>query len=149
MCRLRFFKIHANFETETMDEFKFPILSLLMDSLCISLTSPATLEHLELNLRLRSRIFGSDFESFYESLRAADVWSHLDSITNHPTSSRLQRIDINIDYSFRYEDDEEEPSKDEIEKAILDSLPSLRTNRILSVKAVLGECVETEITSRW
>ena len=142
MCRLRLFKIYANLESETMNEFKFPILSLLIGSLCTSLTSPATLEHLELNLWLRGEIFNSDFGSFYDNLRDADVWSHLDSITTRPTGSQLQRVDINIDYSF-YDDEEEEPNKDEIEKAVLYSLPLLRTNRILFVKVVLGERTKT------
>ena len=137
MCRLRFLKVYADLDSKSMDDF--PILSLLMGSLCISLTSPATLEHLEFNIRIRGRIFDLDFALFYENLRDAHVWSRLNSITTHPTGSRLQRVDINIDYSFRYDDDEEEPDKDEIEKAVLDGLPSLRTNCILFVKAVLGE----------
>jgi hypothetical protein len=107
-----------------------------MCSLCISLTSPATLEHLELNIRFHgSNIYFNI--AFYEKLRDADVWRHLDSIISHPTGSRLQRVDINIDYTFRYHDYRREPDKDEMEKAVLDALPLLRTKGILFVEATL------------
>ena len=139
MSHLRFFKIYADLYSANLD--KYPILSLLMGSLSTSLTSPATLEHLEFNIRLRGSVYDSDFDSFLENLRDADVWSHLDSIITHPTGSRLQRVDINIEYSFRYDDDEEDEEefdKDEIEKAVLDGLPLLCTNCKLFVEAVLG-----------
>ena len=112
----------------------FNVLSFLMGSLCTSLTSPATLEHLEFNIRFRGNILNFDSNTFYENLRDADVWSHLDSITTHPTGSRLQRVDININYRFHCD----EPDEDEVLKAVLDGLPLLRTQGILFVQATLG-----------
>ena len=132
MCRLRFFQIYIS----TYEEFHF--LSFLLGSLCISLTSPATLEHLELNIRFCNYNSDSDFHSdiFYDNLRDADVWNHLDSITTHSTGSRLQRVDINITYALAYHDNwEEEPDEDEVMKVVLESLPLLRAKGILFVKA--------------
>jgi hypothetical protein len=92
MCRLRFFEVHIGLSATIHD---FSLLSFFMESLCISLTSPATLEHLKLNIRFRgSNIYNSDPNAFYENLRHADVWRHLDSITTLPTGSRLRRVDI-------------------------------------------------------
>jgi hypothetical protein len=132
MSRLRFFQIYIDLGSATTKDFD--ILSSLMGSLCISLTSPATLEHLEFNIRFR--------HIFYENLRDADAWRHLDSIATHPTGSRLQRVDININYSFHYYDasevyggDGEDPEEDEVLKAVLDGLPLLRTKGILFVSA--------------
>ena len=100
-----------------------------MDSLCISLTSPATLEHLQFNINIFCDGEGND------GLRDAEVWSHLDSIATHPTGSQLQRVDININYCLRKVNDAMELDKDEVEKAVLDSLPSLRAKGILFVEA--------------
>ena len=106
-----------------------------MDSLCISLTSPATLEHLELNIRFYD---AADHvrNPFYDNLR--DVWSHLDSITTYSTSSQLQRVDINIGYDGFEEIFEEEVlyHTDDLVKSALDSLPLLRAKGVLFVKAV-------------
>ena len=117
----------------------FDILSFFIGSLCISLTFPATLEHLELNIYFRDGIINNYFNSyrFYENLRGADVWSHLDSITSHPTGSRLQRVDINIDYEFGYDND---PNEDIVLEAVLDSLPLLRAKGILFVETASGGC---------
>ena len=136
MCRLRFFEIYIDLGSATMHDFD--ILSFLMGSLCISLTSPATLERLEFNIWFRGSSNDFDSHTFYENLRDANVWNHLDSMTSHPTGSRLQRVDINIDYSFCYDDYGKEPDKDEVLKAVLDGLPLLRTKGILFVKATLG-----------
>ena len=134
MCRLRFFEIHFDFGYASEPDYDrdFRILSVLMGSLFMSLTSPATLEHLEFNIRFDSISEGI----FYENLRNADVWSYLDSITTYPTSSRLRRVDININY-FVYEEDEDgdEDVENEILKVVLDGLPLLRTKGILFVKA--------------
>ena len=116
----------------------FDILSFLMGSLCISLTPPATLEHLEVNILFRGATDDFAYYTFYEDLRAAEVWRHLDSITTHPVGSRLQRVDINIDYKFRYNDNGGEPDKDEVSKAVFDGLPLLHTKGILFVKARHG-----------
>jgi hypothetical protein len=128
MCSLRFFKIYVGIcYTSDLD-----ILSSLMGSLCVSLTSPATLEHLEFKISFYD--FGYDFDRFHEDLRDADVWRHLDSFTIHPTGSRLQRVDIFIDHTFRFDDLQPD---DEIVEAVLDSLPSLRTKGILFVEATV------------
>ena len=138
MCRLRHFEICINFGSATVDDFDF--LSVFMGSICISLTSPATLEHLEFSICFHGSS-SNDFNTytFYQNLRDADVWSHLDSITSHPTGSRLQRVDININYSFHYDFCGVEPDKDEVLKAVLDGLPLLRTKDILFVKAALTD----------
>ena len=137
MCRLRFFEISVKLGPATM--YDFNTLSVLMGSLCISLTSPATLEQLQFNISFNDNYNDSTYreDEFYDDLRDAEAWSHLDSITTHPTGSQLQRVDINIHYSFRYEDDVGKPNEDEVEKAVLDGLPLLRAKGILFVKAVV------------
>ena len=96
MCRLCFFEIYADLGPATMHDFD--ILSFLMGSLCMSLTSPATLEQLKLSISFYRNTDNVDYytfyENLYENLRDADVWSHLDSIITHPTGSRLQRVDL-------------------------------------------------------
>jgi hypothetical protein len=131
MCRLRFLEVYI-----ALGEENFYLLSILIRSLCISLTSPATLEHLKFNILLRGSIYRTVSNTFFENLRDADVWWHLDSIATHPTGSRLQRVDVNFDYIFNYDEDVDEPDEDKVEKAILDGLPLLRTKGILFVKAV-------------
>ena len=133
VCRPRFFEINVILSSGTMRDFD--ILSSLMGSLRISLTSPATLEHFKFNIFFRGDSNEFDFYEFYEDLRDADVWRHLDSIATDPTGSRLQRVDININYSFRYDDDGEETDEDEVLDAVLDSLPLLRMKGILFVAA--------------
>jgi hypothetical protein len=131
MCRLRFFEIYANLVSGTINNFN--ILSILMGSLCISLTSPATLEHLKLNISFDE--FNS-LSAFYENLHDADVWRYLDSITSRPTGSRLQRVDIYIN-SYICFDNEGKPDDDEVWKTILDSLPLLCSKGILFVEVKL------------
>jgi hypothetical protein len=135
MCRLRFFEIDAHLGSATM--YDFDILSLFMGSLRISLTSPATLEHLKFKILFRGCHYTFNSNTFYENLRDADVWRHLDSITTHPTGSRLRRVDIDINYAFRYIGFAE-PVEDKVKKAVLDGLPLLHTKGILFVEAVLG-----------
>jgi hypothetical protein len=145
MCRLRIFEIYAYLVDASMEEFD--IWSSVMDSLCMSITSPATLEHLKFNICFHGNT-KNDFDNhkFYEDLR--NVWSHLDSITTHPTGSRLQQVDININYTFRFEDGYDndsyddpdyvrEPDEGEVLKAIYDGLPLLHAKGILFVKATL------------
>ena len=136
MCRLRFLEVYMGLGSATI--YDFNLLSFFMESLCISLTSPATLEHLKLNIRFRGNIYSFDPNVFCENLNLRnDVWRHLDSITTHPTGSRLRRVDININYAFRYDDVGKE-SEYKVEKAVFDCLPLLRTKGILFVEAVLG-----------
>ena len=127
MGRLRFLEIHLNLCAGTEHDFK--ILSFLISSLSISLTSP---ERLEFNIRFHGySIFNSN--TFYESSRTA--WSRLDAISTHPTSARLQRVDISINYVLHHEHDGgEEPNKDKISKAILEGLPLLFKKDILFVE---------------
>jgi hypothetical protein len=131
MCRLRFFEINAFLSSTFMRDFN--TLSFVMSSLYISLTSPATLEHLRFNIKIHCS-YGNNFS---EKLRHANVWRHLDSITTHPTGSRLRRVDININCALRY-GDLEEFDEDEVKKAVLDGLPLLHTKGILFVEAVLA-----------
>ena len=137
MRHLRLLEIYIDFGPATWNDF-----DVLMYSLEISLATPATLEHLELNVRFRGAIDDFDFNIFYEDLREGggdiDAWSHLDSIATHPAASRLQRVDINVIYAFRCEEDKAEPDEDKVVKALLDGLPLLRTKGILFVKAVVG-----------
>jgi hypothetical protein len=140
MYHLRFFEIYISLGSGTM--YDFDILSFLIGSLCISLTSPATLKHLEFNIRFRGGYdLDNDFDSdiFYENLRDADVWSHLDSIITHPSGSQLQQVDINIYCSYPYDYVGEEPDKDRVLKAVLDGLPLLRMKCILFVKVTFEE----------
>ena len=129
MCRLRFLEIYLDLCSGT--EHGFNILSFLISSLSISLTAP---EHLAFNIQFHGySIF--DPNTFYESLRNA--WSLLDSISTHPTISRLQRVNININYVlYRGHDGGVEPDKDKISKAVLDGLPLLFRKGILFVEAV-------------
>jgi hypothetical protein len=107
-----------------------------MGSLCISLTSPATLEHLTFKFSFGYSLFQSSFSAFCGGLRGADGWRHLDSITTHPTGSRLQRVDIKIYYSFLPNIHGDEPDGNDVLEAVLDSLPLLRTKGILFVEAI-------------
>jgi hypothetical protein len=135
LCRLRFLEVHIVFSTSRRD---FRILSSLMESLCISLASPATLEHLEFNIRFYNCYSDFDSNIFYEDLGDADAWSHLDSIATHLTGSRLQRVDVNIDFSEEHRAEylaEEGPNEKDVVKAVFDGLPFLRTKGILFVEA--------------
>jgi hypothetical protein len=145
ICCLRFFEIYVDLGSVTM--YDFDILSFLMSSLCISLTSPATLEHLKFNISFHGTTSGDfEFDTFYEDLRNAAVWTHLDSITTHPTGSRLQRVDIDIDYcdlqfqTVQVFDEDDSDSEDQVPiehdvlKAVLDGLPLLRSKDILFVE---------------
>ena len=133
MCRIRSLKIDIGLGFSPT--YNYTILSFVIRSLCINLTSPATLEHLELSIQFDDFLYST----FYEDLRGADVWSHLDSINTHPIGSRLQRVDVNINYrNYCYDDFDE----DKIAKAVLDGLPLLRTKGILFVEVHLpvGRC---------
>jgi len=136
MCRLRSLEIKIGPRSAKMRHFA--LLPFLMRSLSISLTSPATLERLKFNIAFEGHDNQFDHYEFYKDLRAADVWSHLDSIITHLTGSRLQRVDINIKYTFYYDDDVTEPDNDEILEAVLDNLPLLREKGILFVEAIVG-----------
>ena len=138
LCRLRFLEIYVGLGSASGNNFG--ILSFLMGSLRTSLTSPATLEHLEFNIQFRGSIYDlkNSRTTFYKMLRFADVWRHLDSITTNPTGSQLQRVDIKINYCFRCKDYRNEPDEDKVEKAVLEGLPLLRKKGILFVEATLG-----------
>ena len=127
MCHLRFLEISLVLGEGSERDFK--ILSFLIRSLSISLASP---EHLEFIILFCNCIPYSPY-ALDDNLRK--VWNPLDSITIHPTSSRLQRVDIYINYRFVY-GVAEGPDENELSKAVLDGLPLLRTKGILHVKAV-------------
>jgi hypothetical protein len=116
-------------------EDEFDTLSFFLGSLSISLTSP---EQLKFNIGFDTLLSPFEHDTFYVNLRNA--WSHLDSITTHPTSSQLQRVDINISYRHHrrgWLDNVVEPDKNEISKAVLGGLPLLSRKGILFVKVVL------------
>ena len=139
MCRLRSFEVYVILNFNTRCSFDI-VLSFLMGSLHISLTSPATLEYLKFYIKIRGCETSPNFHDvFCGNLRDADVWSHLDSITTIPTGSRLQRVDIDINYCIRESDIFMEPDEDEVVEAVLDYLPLLRTKGILFVEAFLGD----------
>ena len=74
---------------------------------------------------------------FFDDLRNAYGWSHLDSIITHPAGSRLQRVDINIKY-YIWDDLHDERMKiheTEVSEPILDALPSLCEKGILFIEA--------------
>jgi hypothetical protein len=141
ICRLRFFEIDV--EVGPLTAYDYDILSFLTGSLCLSLTSAATLEHLKFNISFHGNTSDIDCDTFYEYLRDASFWTHLDSITTHPTGSRLQRVDISIDYCnlrvLGFDEDEDEPDdlepdEHDVLNAVLDSLPLLRSKVILFVE---------------
>jgi hypothetical protein len=136
MCRLRVFEI--DFDPSSARIRDLHILSFMIQSLRLSLTSPPTLEHLKLGIIFTGYSNRFDHDSFYRDLRKADFWRHLDSIVTHPTGSRLQRVDIDIKYTFRWDDDVCEPKKTEVEEPILDALPLLREKGILFVEATVN-----------
>ena len=81
MCRLRFFKIYFAFGSANMHDFN--ILSSLMGSLCISLTSLATLEHLQSLISFRGFVRDFDSDEFFDNLRHAEpgvIWTPLSLI---------------------------------------------------------------------
>ena len=133
MSHLRVFEIYVHPSSATMSDFD--ILSFLMRSLRVSLTSPATLEHLKFDIVFEGESIYFNYYALFDDLRDDDVWRHLDSIITHPTGSRLQRVDINIEYSFRFDNDVVEPDKTAVEEPVLDALPLLREKGILFVKA--------------
>ena len=135
MCRLRIFKIYIALSSAKMRDFD--ILSLSMRSLHVSLTSPATLEHLKFDILFQNNSKRFSHDAFYRDLRGAHVWRHLDSTIIRPTGSRLQRVDIDIQYNFRHNKYVIEPDNADILESVLGALPLLRKKGILSVKATV------------
>ena len=137
MCRLRVLEIYIDPCSSDMNDFT--ILSFFILSLRVSLTSPATLEHLMFNIVYSGRFNRFTQDEFFHNFRDhANVWRDLDSIITHPTGSRLQRVDIHIKYdsSERDEDDDVmESYATELLEPVLDALPLLRKKGILFVKA--------------
>jgi hypothetical protein len=134
MCRIRLLEIYYLDSDPARNALgdDFYLFSFVIRSLFTSLISPATLEHLQLNIDFSGV---DDSSTLCDNLRDADLWRHLDSIATHPTDSRFQRVDISIEYT--YYDDVDEPDVDiKVKKAVLDGLPLLRMKGILFVKAV-------------
>ena len=137
MCRVRDFEV--DFHSESARLRDFDKLSFLIRSLCINLTSPAALEHLKFTILFHPISDLIDSHEFYDHIRQADVWNHLDSMITHPISARLQRVEIDVNYTYSYdpEDDDDvfKPNKDDIVDAILRGLPLLREKGILFIQA--------------
>ena len=136
MCRLRVLEIRIDPCSATMRDFG--ILSLLIRSLFISLTSPATLEHLKIDIVFKGSGY-FDYYALFDEIRDAEVWSHLDSIITHPTGSRLQTVGVCITYSPRCDSKGVEPDETEVLEPFLDALPLLCEEGILYVQAILHE----------
>ena len=130
MCRLRVLEMYIHPYSAALSDVD--TLSFLIRSLRISLTFPAILEHIKLDILFNNYF---DHSGFYNDLRNADVWSLLDSIITHPTGSQLQRVDIKIKYQFWNDGNVTDPHHTEVSKPILDALPLLREKGILFVKA--------------
>ena len=133
MWHLRVLEIHAVLYSGIMGALD--TMSVLIRSLLLSLTSPTPLEHIEFNIVFKGYRDYFDYDWFRDTLRDADLWSHLNSIITHPTGSRLQRVDINFEYTFRYNDNVVEPDNAKISELVLDALPLLHEKGILFVKA--------------
>ncbi|EDR00368.1 uncharacterized protein LACBIDRAFT_334187 [Laccaria bicolor S238N-H82] len=133
MSHLRVLEINIDPSSATMSDFS--VLCYLMSSLCASLRSPATLEYVRLNIAFEGNDEPFDYVSFYSGLRCDPVWRNLDSIVTRPTGSRLQRVDIDIRYTFPHDDNIVEPCNDKILAVVLDNLPLLRDRGILFVEA--------------
>ena len=88
-----------------------------MCSLCLSLTTPTTLEHLKFKIVFE---YNSNYYALFNDLRDADVWRHLDSIVTDLTGSRLQRVNIDISYNFHFDDNMEQPHQPKL--LVLDAL---------------------------
>ena len=132
MCRLRVFEIDYDPSSAKIGDLR---TSFMIQSLLLSLTSPPTLEHLKVGITFTGKRNYFDSRSFHEHLRDADLWRHVDSIVTHPSGSRLQRVDIDIKYTFLADDGILEPDGTEAEEPILDALPLLRKKGILFVEA--------------
>jgi hypothetical protein len=77
--------------------------------------SPATLEHLKLNIRFLGNIYNIDLMRIYVTLMFGGIWTPLPLFQG----SRLRRVNINIDYAFCYDSGKEY----KVEKAVFDGLP--------------------------
>ena len=140
MCRLRVLEIYIDPSSATMSDFG--MLSFLIRSLLVSLTSPATLEHLKFDISFEpyAHRFYQDRALFFDDLRNAGVWSHLGSIITLPTGSRLQRVDIKIRFNFICNSEHDMyPDDSKVSKPVLnavhDALPLLHEEGILFVEA--------------
>src|SRR5258707_7332796 len=131
MCHLRVFELDVSPHSTTIRDLE--ILSFMIRTLRVSLSSPATLERLKICIEINVDGDDDDFDrdALYDDLRFADVWKHLQSFVTHPSGSRLQRVDIVIEFG------EELVGYDEtkVVKPVLDALPLLRKKGILFVKA--------------
>lgn len=137
MYRLRSLVIEVDPDSTCIEDFY--VLSFLMRSLCVSLTSPGTLERLAFKILFRTYDNSFNVVGDLVILRAADLWKHIDSIITHPAGSRLKRVDISIDYRVRGDYVTARRVKlyaDEIVEPVLDSLPLLREKGILFVEAM-------------
>ena len=133
MCCLRVLEIYVDPASAYMRDFNS--LSFVMRSLRLSLTTPATLEHLRFKILFAGNSNSFNYYALFNDLRDSDVWRHLDSIVTHPTGSRLQTVDIDIIYHFRYDDDVAQPHPTQVKQPVLDALPLLQEKGILWVEA--------------
>jgi hypothetical protein len=80
---------------------------------------------------------------FYDNIRR--VLNPLDFVATRSASSRLHRVDTNVNYSFQYEDDDDvEPHRDAILRVVHDGLPLLHMKSMLMVEADFGPFTDSE-----
>lgn len=136
MCRLLYFETSVGVPADGLyTDSNLAALSVLMRSLYMSLTPPATLEHLKLHLYFLD-LDDFDMDSFYAELHDDDIWSILDSIVTRPIGSQLKRVDIKIESYFREDvwGINVENHEENLLEAILNSLPLLHKKDILIIQ---------------
>jgi hypothetical protein len=126
MSHLRVFTLWISLLPGTSISY-FDILPFMIHSLLVSLSSPATLEHLKLYL---DYLDVDNRDALHDDLHITGVWSLLDSIITHPTGSRLQRVDI----AYQLASDDE---NDDIVNRTFNALPLLREKGVLFVEATV------------
>lgn len=134
MSHLRVFEITVNLISPNTGMSDFDVLPFLIRSLPVSLSSPATLEHLKLCL---GYLDDENHNILFDNLCDAGVWSQLDFIITHPTGSRLQRVDINIAYVLPYDDESDDivvTREADVVGPIFGALPLLHEKGVLFIK---------------
>ena len=129
MSHLRVLEFYVDPHSTTISHFS--ILSFFIRSLRVSSSSPATLEHLKFNITVHVNEDMLDNDAYYDDLYYDVVWSYLDSIATHPAGSRLQRVDVDVNFHYDNTDDDDVEATESDFEPILEELPSLQERGIL------------------
>jgi hypothetical protein len=132
--RLRIFEIYIDLRSGT--EHDFQVVSYFLLTLCVSLTAPAMLQYLQVNIGIRN----FDPTTFYDNIR--NVWSPLDCLATLPTASQLQRVIIKIIYMYGFGVDEPQIYASEVAVAVFEALPLLSMSGILFVYVCPGDLTD-------